>query len=153
MLPTEIEQLPFGEIRMGFDLDDSGLDPRDGDDFAQFLQGNIRQADRLAPTVVDEAFERSPGLDQRHPGIIDDLTALVPRVLLVAGPKGKRGMDEIAIDLVDLQPPPAGVKCGLDPLGTMVGVPQLRGDEEVLPPNRPRLNAACIASPTASSLR
>src|SRR5271167_12067 len=64
---------------------------------------------------------------------------LVPRVLLVAESKGKRGMDEIAIDIVDLQSPAAGVKGGLDPLRTMIGVPQLRGNEDVLPPNRARL--------------
>ncbi len=64
---------------------------------------------------------------------------LVPRVLVVAGPKGKGGVDEIAIDGVNLQPPAAGVKGGLDPLRTMIGVPQLCGDKDVLPPNRPRL--------------
>jgi hypothetical protein len=32
-------------------------------------------------------------------------------------------MDKIAIDGVDLQPPAAGVKGGLDPLGAMIGVP------------------------------
>ena len=73
-----------------------------------------------------------------HAGIVDDLTALVPRVLLVAGSEGKRGMDDIAIDGVDLQPPAARVKGRLDPLGAMIGVPELRGDEDVLPPNRSR---------------
>ena len=73
--------------------------------------------------LVHEALERSPRLDQRHPGIIDDLTALVPRVLLVAGLKGEGGVDEIAIDSVDLQSPAAGVKGGLDPLRAMIGVP------------------------------
>jgi hypothetical protein len=32
-------------------------------------------------------------------------------------------MDEIAIDIVDLQSYVAGVKGGLDPLRTMIGVP------------------------------
>jgi hypothetical protein len=74
-------------------------------------------------TVVDEAFERSLRIDQRHSGIIDDLTALVPRVLLVTRLKSKRGMDDIAIDIIDLQSPAAGLEGGLDPLRTMIGVP------------------------------
>ena len=52
------------------------------------------------------------------PEVINDLTALVRRVLVVARPKGKRGMYHIAIDIVDLQSPSAGVKGGLDPLRT-----------------------------------
>ena len=39
-------------------------------------------------------------LEQSQAGVIDDLTALVRRVLIVAGPKG--GMNHIAIDRVDL---------------------------------------------------
>ena len=64
---------------------------------------------------------------------------LVPRVLLVAGLESEGRVDEIAIDIVDLQPLAARVEGGLDPLGTMVGVPELGGDEDVLPPNGPRL--------------
>jgi hypothetical protein len=45
-------------------------------------------------------------------------------------------VDKIAVDRVDLQPPAAGVKGGLDPLRTMIGVPQLCGDKDILPPNR-----------------
>ena len=48
-------------------------------------------------------------------------------------------MDDVAIDVVHLQSPTATVKRGLDQLGTMIAVPQLGGDEDVLPPNRPRL--------------
>ena len=86
---------------MGFDLHDGRLDPRSRDDLPQLFQSDVRQADRLALAVVHEALERLPCLDQRHPGIVDDLTVLVPRVLLVTGLKGKGRMDEIAIDVVD----------------------------------------------------
>ena len=48
-------------------------------------------------------------------------------------------MDEIAIDIVELQSSAARVKGGFDLFRTMIGVPQLRGDEDVLPPSRPRL--------------
>jgi len=123
VLPTELEQFPFGEIRMGFDLHHGGLDPGNRDDLAQLLQIDIRQADRLALTLVHQSLERSPRVDQRHPGIIDDLTVFVPRVLLVARSKGERGVDDVAIDGVDLQPPAAAVKGRPDPLRTMIGVP------------------------------
>ena len=108
---------------MGFDLHHGRLDPRCRNDLSQLLQRNIGQADRLAPAVVNETLQRLPRLDQRHPAIIDHLTALVPRVLLIAGLKGKRRMDEIAIDIVDLQSPAARVKGWLDPLRAMVAVP------------------------------
>ena len=48
-------------------------------------------------------------------------------------------MDEIAIDMVDLQFPATRVEGGFDPLGAMIAVPELRGDEHVLPLDRSRL--------------
>jgi hypothetical protein len=73
--------------------------------------------------VIHEALERPPCLDERDPGIIDYLTTFVPRVLLVAGSKGERGMNQIAIDVVELQSPATGLEGGCNPLGTMIGVP------------------------------
>ena len=123
VLATEIEQIPLREIRMQFGLHQGRLDPRGRNDLLQLVQSNIRYADRLAVTVVHKALERLPCLDQRHPGIVDDLTMLVPRVQLVAGFKGERRMNEIAIDGVDFQSSAAGVKGRLDAFGTMIGVP------------------------------
>ena len=48
-------------------------------------------------------------------------------------------MDEIAIDMVDLQFLATRIEGGFDPLGTMIAVPELRGDEHVLPLDRSRL--------------
>ena len=42
MLATEIEQAPFGKIRMGFDLDHGGLDARNRDDLLQLFESNVR---------------------------------------------------------------------------------------------------------------
>src|ERR1700722_16221998 len=139
VLPTEVEQVPLREIWMALDLRGCRLDPGGGGVLPQLIQSTVCQAVRLAFALVHEALERLPRLDQRHSGIIDDLIALVPRVLLVAGPKGKGGVDQIAIDGVDLRPPAAGVESGLPPLRTMIGVPKLSGDEDVLAPNRARL--------------
>jgi hypothetical protein len=75
-------------------------------------------------TVLNRTFVLSPPrLDQRHLGIIDYLTEFVPRVLLVARAKGKRGMDAIAIHIVDVQSSTTRVKGGLDPFRTMVVIP------------------------------
>ena len=85
---------------MGFDLYDCRLDSRGFDNLLQFLQIDIRQADGLALPLVHQALQRLPCLRQCHAGIVDRLAALVPRVLIVARLEGKRGMDEIAIDIV-----------------------------------------------------
>ena len=74
-------------------------------------------------TVVHEALQRPPCLHQRNSRIIDHPTVLVPRVLLVAGLKGKRRMDDIAVDVVELQSPATGIEGRLDPLRAMIGVP------------------------------
>ena len=73
------------------------------------------------------------------PVVIDHLAAVVSRVLVVAGLKGVGSVDQIAIDVVDLQSTATRIECGLDPLRAMIGVPQLRGDEQVFPRNGPRL--------------
>src|SRR6202011_1844723 len=91
------------QIRMGFDLYDRRLDSRGFDNLLQFLQIDIRQADCLALSLVHQALQCLPGLHQCHPRVIDNLAALVPRVLLVARLEGKGGMDEIAIDMIELE--------------------------------------------------
>src|SRR3954469_1606963 len=108
---------------MRFDLYHGGPDPRDRNDLAQLLQGDVRQADRLAVPLVDKAFQRPPRFGQRNPRIIDDPTVLIPRVLLVAGLKGEGRMDDVAIDLVELQPPATGVEGRPDPFRPMIRVP------------------------------
>ena len=42
LLATEVEQFPFGQIRMRFDLHHGGLDPRSGDDLPQLFQSDVR---------------------------------------------------------------------------------------------------------------
>jgi len=41
MLPAKVEELPLGEIRMGFDLHHGRLDPRSRNDLSQLLQISI----------------------------------------------------------------------------------------------------------------
>ena len=80
-----------------------------------------------------------PGLRQRHAFIVDDVTARIPRVLIVAGLKSKGGVDDIAVDVIDLQPLAARVEGRLDALRPMIGVPQLGRHEQVLAPKLARL--------------
>jgi len=108
---------------MRFDLHYGRLDPRNRNDLSQLLQSNVRQADRFAVTIVHQVLKRPPCLRQRNPGIIDHPAALVPRVLLVTGLKGKGSMDEIAIDIVELQSPATRIEGKFDPLWPMIGIP------------------------------
>src|ERR1700710_2800656 len=57
-------------------------------------------------------------------------------------------MDDVAIDIVELQSPAAGIESWLDPFRAMIGVPQLRGDEQVLAPKRARLE--CVVNSLAN---
>ena len=123
VFPTKCEQVPFGEVWMGFDLHDGGLDSRSRDDLLDFLQRNVRQTDRFAATVVYEALEGLPRLDQRHAPVVHHLPPLVPRVLFVAGLEGERGMDEVAVNIIEPESPETCVDGGFDPFGPMIGVP------------------------------
>src|SRR5271170_728368 len=89
--------------------------------------------------LVDEALQRAPCLHERDVRIIDHPTVLVPRVLLLAGSKRKGSMNQIAIDIIQLQPPTTGVEGRPDPLWTVIVVPQLGGNEQVLPLKYTRL--------------
>src|SRR6202012_3136081 len=76
-----------------------------------------------------------PGVEERDVGVIDAFSLFIPRVLVVASAEGVWRVDEVAVKVVDLQPPEAGVEGGLDPLGAVVGVPEFGGDKEVFARN------------------
>src|SRR4051794_24319037 len=61
------------------------------------------------------------------------MTVRTPRVLLVSGLEGKGGVDEIEIDVVELEFLEAGLEGGFDAFGTMIVIPELRGDKHFLP--------------------
>src|SRR5436305_13946761 len=56
-------------------------------------------------------------------------------VLVIPWLKGERLMHQIKIDIVKPEPAQAFLQSRLDPFGSMVVVPQLSGDEQVLAPN------------------
>jgi hypothetical protein len=53
--------------------------------------------------------------------------------LLVSWLEGKGGVDEIEIDVVELESLETGLEGGFDAFRTMIVVPELRGDEHLLP--------------------
>src|ERR1041385_6169973 len=67
------------------------------------------------------------------------MSALVSRIVDVAGSEGEGRVNEIAIDMVDLQPAAACVEGRSYSLWAVVGVPQLRGNEHVVALNLPSL--------------
>jgi hypothetical protein len=60
----------------------------------------------------------------------------VAGILVVPGLKCERSMDEVEIDITQLESLEARLERRPNALGTMVGVPQLRCDEEVIPSDR-----------------
>ena len=85
--------------------------------------------------------------------IINHVAVLVPRVLLVPGFESKWGMDAVYIDVVYLQSSQTCLEGGSDAFGTMIGVPQLGTDKNVLSLDLALLEPPRIASPTCSSFR
>src|SRR5262249_25193119 len=63
----------------------------------------------------------------------------IPRILIVSRLEGKGRVDEIEIDVVDLEFRETCLECGFDAFRTMIGVPELRGDKNILPLDLPLL--------------
>ncbi len=134
VLFAEVEEFPFGEVGVGFDLDDGGFDAGGGDDGAEFFEGDVGEADGFAVAVVDEAFEGVPSVDEGDAGVVEDLALGVAGVLVVAGLEGEGGVDNVAVGVVDLEPAAAAVEGGFDAFGTVIRIPEFGGDEDILAP-------------------
>src|SRR5580658_241822 len=80
-----VEQIPLREIWMRFDLNNSWLYACAFTHLFQLSQTDVRQSDRLAPTFVHQALQSLPGIRQGRRVVINHITVLVSRVLLVAG--------------------------------------------------------------------
>jgi hypothetical protein len=64
--------------------------------------------------------------------VINHIAAGIPRVLLFPGLEGKGGVDEIEVDEVEPEFLETGLESRFDALGTMMGIPELRNDKNVL---------------------
>src|SRR5258708_3637736 len=93
VLVAKLEQLPFWEIWMGFYVNNGRLYPRGFKNPFRLFHTHVRQSDGLTPALVHKTLQSSPRIEQRHPFIINHFAVLVPRVLLVSGLKGERGVD------------------------------------------------------------
>ena len=99
---------------MGFDLEDVGGDCRDRADCLDVLALVVGQADRPCVAAGEGVFEGGPGQGDVTP---------------VQG--GQRPVHEEEVDVVGAQVLKRALDRGGGPLGLMVGVVDLRGDEQV----------------------
>jgi len=89
-------------------------------------------SDGPAPAVVHETLHCSPGVEQSHSVVIDDIAVLIPRILLIARLKCIGSVNEIEIQILDPESVETRLESRLDTFWPMVGVPQLRGNKNVL---------------------
>jgi hypothetical protein len=95
------------------------------------MQANVRQSDGPAPAAVHEAFHRSPSVEQSYSIVIEDIAALIARVLLIARLKCIRSVNEVEIQILEPEPFETGIESRFDAFGPVIGIPQLRGNENV----------------------
>ena len=137
ILSAIFQKVPLREIRMRLDVNNCRLDPRDFEDVSRLFQADVGQSDGLALTLVYQALQRPPCIQQRNALVVDHIAVRIPRVLLVSRLEGKGGVDEMEIDVVELEFLETGLEGGFGAFRTMIVVPELRGDEHVLPLDLP----------------
>ena len=116
---------------MCFDLDRGRLDSCRFVDGQQFVHADVRQSDGPASTAVHETFHCSPGIEQSYSVVVDDIAVLIPRILLVPRLKRKWSVNEIEIQIVEPESVQTRLEGRFDALRPMIGVPQLRGNEDL----------------------
>jgi hypothetical protein len=102
----------------------------------------------LARVVVHEIFQRFPGVEQCDVVIVNHIAVLIPRILIVPGLKCKRSVNEVEIQIFEAESFQTRLESRFDALGPVIGVPQLRGDENVLA--RDRSTGECCLQRTAN---
>src|SRR5580704_896855 len=95
------------------------------------MQADVRQSDSPAPAMVHETFHCSPGVEQSHSVVIDDIAVLIPRILLIARLECIGSVNEVEIHIVDTESVETRLEGQFDTFWPMVGVPQLRGNKNV----------------------
>ena len=149
-----LQEFSFGEIGVRFDLNDGGPDAGGLVERLEFVERDVGEADGAAFAVVDESFEGTPSVEESGFGIVDDVAVFVARVLVVAGLEGEGRVDEVEVEVGELKAGEAGFEGGFDAVGTVIGVPEFCGDEDVLAGDGPRAAArpSWRAMPTSRSL-
>ncbi len=126
-----LQEFGFGEIGVRFDLNDGGLDAGGLVERLEFVERDVGEADGAAFAVVDESFEGTPGVEESGFRVVDDVAVFVARVLVIAGLEGEGRVDEVEVEVGELKAGEAGFEGGFDAVGTMIGVPEFCGDEDV----------------------
>src|SRR5882672_1931297 len=118
---------------MRFNLNNGGFDPCRIVDGQEFLETDIGQSNGSAPAVVNETFHGPPCVDESHAFVVKNIAVFIPRVQVVSRSKRKWSVNKVEIHKTDSKPVPTRLKRRLNTFRPMVGVPQLRGDKEILP--------------------
>ena len=105
-----IQQVPFRQVRVRFDVNDGRLDPRGSNNLSRLVEEDIRQSDGLARPSVHQLLQRPPRIPQRHTLVIDHVAVGITRVLVVAGLESEGRVNEIEIDVVQLEFREAGLE-------------------------------------------
>jgi hypothetical protein len=97
------------------------------------LRVDVGQSNGTAPAAVDQLLHRSPGVQEGRFLVVDHIAVLVSRILIGAGFEGEPGVDEIEIEIVEAQPLETTVERRTNTLRSVIGVPNLRRHEQLVP--------------------
>jgi hypothetical protein len=129
---AEFQQLRLRQIRMRFHLHHRRFDPRGLIERRQIFQHDVGQSNRPALALINEIFHRPPGLQQSHATVINDITRFVSRLHVVSRLKREGRVDQVKVHVTDAQPLATRGERRFDPFWPMIGIPQLRRDEDLL---------------------
>src|ERR1700735_535469 len=81
--------------------------------------------------MIHESFQRFPGVEQSHAAVVNHVSVLIARILIVSGLKCEWRVNEIEIEIVEPESRQTRFEGRFHALGPVIGVPQLCGDENV----------------------
>jgi hypothetical protein len=81
--------------------------------------------------VIHESLQRFPSVEQSHALVVEDITVLIPRILVVPGLKCKWSVNEIEIQILKPKSNQARLESRFDALGPVIRIPQLCGNKNV----------------------
>ena len=91
----------------------------------------MSESPTAAAAVIYKIFQRPPGVEQSHSAVIDDISVLIPRVLLVSRLKRVGSVNQVEVEILKPEPVEARGEGRFDAFGAVVGVPHLCRNENV----------------------
>src|ERR1700739_3400967 len=101
--------------------------------------------------MVHEIFHRFPGVEQCDVVVVNYVSVLIPRILVVPGLKCKRSVNEIEIQILEPESLQTPLESRFDALGPVIGIPQLCGKKNVFAPD-PSSRKSCLQRPAYLAL-